>query len=62
MTSLEFKRWLKEQGCTFEAGKGSHLKVRRGELTSVLPMHGKKELGAGLVAAIKRQLGLKWEA
>jgi mRNA interferase HicA len=34
--------------------------VRRGKLKSELPMHGgRKELGTGLVNAIKKQLGLK---
>ena len=59
MTSAEFKRWLHARGCTFEAGKGGHLIVRRGDRMSVPPMHGKqKELGTGLVQAIKRDLGL----
>jgi mRNA interferase HicA len=49
-----------QQGCTFASGKGGHLIVRLGNRKSVLPMHGSgKELGAGLVTAIKRQLGLK---
>jgi mRNA interferase HicA len=59
MTSAEFKRWLEQQGCSFEPGKGSHLKVRRGERSSVLPMHGKKDIGKELENAIKKQLGLK---
>jgi len=59
MTSAELKRWLEQRGCTFEPGKGSHLKVRLGQRSSVLPMHAKKELGKGLEKAIKRQLGLK---
>ncbi len=60
VTSSEFKRWLTKQGCTFESGKGGHLIARYGEKMSVLPMHGKqKELGTGLVNAIKKQLGLK---
>ena len=60
MTSNQFKRWLAQQGCTFESGKGGHLIVRRGELMSVLPMHGSsKELGTGLVNKIKKDLGLK---
>jgi len=45
-------------GATFKPGKGSHLKVTLNGKNSVLPMHG-KELGTGLVAAIKKQLGLK---
>lgn len=60
MTSSEFRRWLAKRDCTFERGKGGHLIVRRGRFFSVLPMHGKnKELGPGLVEAIKKQLGLK---
>jgi mRNA interferase HicA len=60
VTSGEFKRWLQKMGCTFEAGHGSHLTVRLGTKTSVLPMHGKqKELGTGLVRRIKKDLGLK---
>jgi mRNA interferase HicA len=59
MTSREFKRWLSKQGCTFESGRGGHLTVRRGDKVSTLPMHGKaKELGTGLVNAIKKQLGV----
>jgi len=60
MTSAEFKRWLQKQGCTFEPGKGGHLIVRLGDKMSVLAMHGKqKELGTGLVNAIKKDLRLK---
>lgn len=60
MTSQEFKRWLRQQGCTFESGHGGHLIVHRATKMSTLPMHGKgKELGAGLVNRIKKDLGLK---
>lgn len=59
MTSQELKRWLTKQGCTFEPGRGGHITVRLGDRLSVLPMHGKrKDLGAGLVKAIKKQLNL----
>jgi len=62
MNAQELKKWLAARGCTFETKKGGsgHLVVRRGELKSELPMHGAgKELGTGLVNAIKKQLGLK---
>lgn len=60
VTCQEFKRWLAKQGCTFESGHGGHVTVRRGSRKSTLPMHGKnKELGTGLVNAIKKALGLK---
>lgn len=58
MKSAEFKRWLAQQGASFKAGKGSHLRVELNGKMSVLPMHS-KELGTGLVNAIKKQLGLK---
>ena len=50
-----------ETGCTFETHKSGsgHVTVRRGSLVSQLPMHGSgKELGKGLVAKIKKDLGL----
>jgi mRNA interferase HicA len=61
MNAQGLKRWLAAQGCTFEAKKGGsgHIVVRRGDRKSELPMHGgRKELGTGLVNAIKKQLGL----
>lgn len=62
MNAPELKKWLAARGCTFETKKGGsgHLIVRRGDRKSELPMHGgRKELGTGLVNAIKKQLGLK---
>jgi mRNA interferase HicA len=60
MTSAEFKRWLSKRGCTFEPGKGGHMRVLLGSRRATLPMHGKhKELGKGVVEKIKRDLGLK---
>jgi mRNA interferase HicA len=59
VNSSELKRWLAKQGATFGAQAGSHLKVLYQGRQSILPMHGKKELPKGLVADIKKQLGLK---
>lgn len=59
VNSKQMKKWLEQQGATFAPGKGSHLKVFLGGRQSALPMHGNAELGKGLEAAIKRQLGLK---
>jgi len=62
VNAKELQRWLAARGCTFETKKGGsgHLVVRRGDKITDLPMHGgRKELGAGLVNAIKKQLGLK---
>ena len=62
MNAQELKKWLASRGCTFEPKKGGsgHLVVRLGDKMTELPMHGaRKELGTGLVNAIKKQLGLK---
>ena len=60
MTSAEFKRWLEKQGCTFEPGKGGHLKVRSANGRAILPMHGAgKEIGKGLENRIKKDLRIK---
>jgi mRNA interferase HicA len=60
MNSKQAKRFLARQGCAIEPGKGGHLLVRRGERTTVLPMHGGgKELGKGLWLKILKDLGLK---
>ena len=62
MKPSEPRRWLMRQGCTFETHKGGsgHLTVIRGDRRSQLPMHGgNKDLGARLVAKIKKDLGLE---
>ena len=59
MNSKQMKKWLEQQGAIFVQGKGSHIKVFLNGKQSALPMHGTQELGKGLEAAIKRQLGLK---
>jgi mRNA interferase HicA len=58
MNSKEFKRWLTQQGATFETAKGSHLKVYLNGKQSILPMHN-TDLKIGTLVAIKKQLGLK---
>ena len=61
MNAQELRRWLRSQGCTFHTHKGGsgHLTVRLRDRTSQLPMHGgRKVLGRGLVAKIKKDLGL----
>ena len=62
MNSAELRRYLANQGCTFETHKSGsgHVTVRRGDRKSQIPMHGgRKELGKGLVNKILKDLGLK---
>jgi mRNA interferase HicA len=62
MNSKELERWLKKQGAEITT-KGSghgHVIVKLNGLSTELPRHGsRKEIGPGLVAKIKRELGLK---
>lgn len=58
MKYSEFLRWLKSQGVTFEAGKGSHRMARRNGKTSVFPFHGAKEMPEPLRKKIIKDLGL----
>jgi mRNA interferase HicA len=59
MKFSEFRRWLKAQGVTFEAGKGSHFKVTapNGNKTTFAD-HGSKEMPEPTRKAIIKQLGL----
>ena len=63
MRYAELRRWLREQGCTFQTHKGgsghtSPFASEAGE--TQLPAHGKgRDLGKGLVEKIKKDLGLK---
>ena len=58
MNSKEFKRYLTQQGATFQAAKGSHDKVYLNGKQSILPMHN-TDLKKGTLEGIKKQLGLK---
>jgi mRNA interferase HicA len=58
VSSSQFRRYLAKRGCTFEEGR-RHTLVRRGDKLAALPRHGgSKQLGTGLMTAIKRDLGL----
>lgn len=55
--SRKLLRVLKEAGFEEISQKGSHLKLRKGEITVILP-HPKKDLPLGTVRAIYQQAGL----
>lgn len=58
MNASQFRRYLAKRGCTFEEGK-RHTIVRLGDKMAALPRHGgSKQLGTGLIEAIKKDLGL----
>ena len=56
MNSGQFRRYLARHGCTFEEGK-KHTLVQRNGKTASLPRHGgRKQLGIGVMKAIKKTL------
>lgn len=55
--SRKLLKVLKDAGFEEVSQKGSHLKLRKGEITVILP-HPKKDLPLGTVRAIYQQAGL----
>ncbi|MEE8546171.1 MAG: addiction module toxin, HicA family [Alphaproteobacteria bacterium] len=59
MNSNQFKRWLAKQGCTFGKKSAGHIALFRGGRESQMPVHGgRKQLGKGLMAKLKKDPGL----
>jgi predicted RNA binding protein YcfA (HicA-like mRNA interferase family) len=56
MTARELRRILRDLGCIEVRQKGSHLLVRCGDCTTVVPVHAGETIGPGLLRAIERQL------
>ena len=54
----ELKRWLEQQGCTFEQGT-NHWIVRLGSRRTTIPRHPSQEIKSGTYHGILRQLDLK---
>ena len=64
VNSRQFERWLRSQGIEVrekKAGGGHKMLINPATgLRSEIPSHGgRKQLGTGLMAKIKRDLGLK---
>lgn len=60
MKSSEFHRYIQEQGWLFVRQVGSHIVyvyAKEGKQI-VVPFHGSKEMKKGLVAKIKKEMGL----
>ncbi|MGA2184870.1 MAG: type II toxin-antitoxin system HicA family toxin [Bryobacteraceae bacterium] len=58
MSIGELRRFLKAHGCRFEEGT-RHTMIRLGARSAMMPRHPSKEIAAGTLNAILRQLGLK---
>ena len=59
MTSADLMRGLRQAGWVLDRVRGSHhVFVHAGRPGLVVVLHPKKDLGTGLVKAIRRQAGL----
>ena len=59
MTGKEVIAKLKAAGWSVSRIQGSHHVLTKDERAVPVPVHGSRDLGAGLVAAIQRQTGVK---
>lgn len=60
LCGMNAQELLRKLGAEIDAehGKGGHIGLRLNGRVSYLPMHGKKEIGKGLLHSILKQLGL----
>lgn len=59
MTGKEIIAKLKVAGWSLNRINGSHHILTKDGLAVPVPVHGSRDIGAGLVAAIQRQTGVK---
>jgi predicted RNA binding protein YcfA (HicA-like mRNA interferase family) len=59
MTGKEVVAKLKAAGWTLNRVHGSHHIMTKGGHAVPVPVHGSRDVGAGLLAAIQRQSGVK---
>jgi len=50
---------LKENGLVILRSLGSHYRLGKGNKRTTVPVHGKRDLSKGLIAAIEKQTGVK---
>jgi predicted RNA binding protein YcfA (HicA-like mRNA interferase family) len=59
MTGKEVVAKLKAAGWTLNRVHGSHHIMTKGGRAVPVPVHGSRDVGAGLLAALQRQSGVK---
>jgi len=59
MTSREVVKILKKNDFEEVSQNGSHLKLSNGELITIVPIHGAKDLPIGTIKNIEKQSGVK---
>ncbi len=58
MNAKEIIKKLEQNGFYKKSQSGSHIKMTNDVVTLVVPFHGKKDIGIGLVKAIEKQSGI----
>lgn len=56
MKARELRKILKGFGCVEVTQKGSHLKIRCGNCTTIVPVHAGEDLAPGTLRSIEKQL------
>ncbi|HXH73433.1 MAG TPA: type II toxin-antitoxin system HicA family toxin [Bacteriovoracaceae bacterium] len=59
MRAREVISKLLENGFKLVSQKGSHVKFRKGPLTTIVPVHGGKDIRIGTIRSIEKQTGIK---
>lgn len=61
MNGKEVITILQQNGWSILRVSGSHHRMGKGPLKTTVPVHGKRDLGKGLLAAIEKQTGVKFK-
>ena len=59
MNGKQVLKILNENGWQVLRINGSHHRLGKGYLKTSVPVHGKRDLGVGLIKAIEKQTGVK---
>lgn len=59
MNGKQVIKKLEQEGWAILRTQGSHYRLGKNEKRVTVPVHGSKDLGKGLLAAIERQTGVK---
>lgn len=61
MTGKDIIKILEQHGWKILRINGSHHRLGKGALRTTVPVHGKRDIGQGLLAAIEKQTGVTFK-
>lgn len=59
MNAKELLKLAEQDGWIIKSQRGSHIKIIKGNKTSIIPFHGSKDIPIGTANKILKDLGLK---